>query len=88
MLARRTPPILPLPPRVRFVHACLMPEVASPISTTWSPISAGPSIGANVGWKWKAGEYRLRTGCSTYKSSLREAISVRLHPPTTKFGGM
>src|SRR5262249_29107523 len=43
---------------------------------------------ASVGWKWKAGDCLPQTGCSTCKSSLQEAISVRLHLPTTKFGGM
>ena len=38
--------------------------------------------------KWKAGAYPPPTGCSTCKSSLQEAISVHLHLPTTKFGGM
>jgi hypothetical protein len=41
-----------------------------------------------VGWKWKAGACPPPTGSSTCKSSLQEAISVRLHLPTTKFGGM
>src|SRR4029453_1514637 len=43
---------------------------------------------ASVGWKWKAGDCPPQTGCSTCKSSLQEAISVRLHLPTTKLGGM
>src|SRR4029450_12962948 len=43
---------------------------------------------ASVGWKWKAGDCLPPTGCSTCKSSLQEAISLRLHLPTTKFGGM
>src|SRR5215831_18893150 len=43
---------------------------------------------ASVGWKWKAGDCLPQIGCSTCKSSLQEAISVHLHLPTTKFGGM
>src|SRR5262249_6700809 len=43
---------------------------------------------ASAGWKWKAGDCPPQTGCSTCKSSLQEAISVRRHLPTTKFGGM
>src|SRR5215471_1505968 len=43
---------------------------------------------ASVGWKWRAVASRLRTGCSTCKSLLREAISMRQHLPITKFGGM
>src|SRR5215468_1153853 len=43
---------------------------------------------ASVGWKWKAGDGLPQIGCSTCKSSLQEAISVHLHLPTTKFGGM
>src|SRR5438128_1075463 len=42
----------------------------------------------NVGSKWKAGVCRHQTGCSTCKSSPREAISVVLKRPTTKSGGM
>ena len=41
-----------------------------------------------AGWKSRAGGCQPRTGCSTCKSSLREAISVRLNLPTTKFGGI
>src|SRR5690349_10525608 len=43
---------------------------------------------ASVGWKWRAVASRPRTGRSTCKSSRQEAISVRLHLPTTKFDGM
>ena len=28
----------------------------------------------NVGWKWKAGDYRLKTGCSICKSSPQVAL--------------
>jgi hypothetical protein len=52
------------------------------------PISGEPRMRACVGWKLKVNACRPRTGCSTCKSSLQEAISVRLHLSTTKFGGM
>jgi hypothetical protein len=40
------------------------------------------------GGQWQAVTSRQRTGCSTCKSSLPEAISIHLHLPTTKSGGM
>src|SRR6266849_6151378 len=42
----------------------------------------------NVAWKWKADDCPQQTGCSTCKSSPREAVSARLNPRTTKSGGM
>jgi hypothetical protein len=32
----------------------------------------------NVGWKWKTGVYRRKTGCSTCKSSPQAAFDERL----------
>ena len=53
------------------------------------PLSApGPARGQVWGGSGRRARTRHRTGCSTCKSSLQEAISVRLHLPTTKFGGM
>ena len=46
-------------------------------STTWCPISVGPSMPASVAWKWKADEYRHATGSSICKSSPLEAFDER-----------
>src|SRR5256885_312365 len=42
----------------------------------------------SVGWKWKVGAYRRKTGCSTCKSSPQVASDERLTRSTTKFGGV
>src|SRR5262245_52254759 len=52
------------------------------------PLNVEPIMQGKVAWKWKAGNCPPQTECSTCKSSLQEAISVRLHLPTTQSGGM
>src|SRR5215831_2562136 len=54
----------------------------------WCRISVALSMVVNVAWKWRAGAYPRRTGCSTCKSSPREGISAFLNLPTTKCDGM
>src|SRR5712691_4496019 len=40
----------------------------------------------SVGWKWKVGAYRLKTGCSTCKSSPQAAFDEREHTPPLNSG--
>ena len=46
-------------------------------STTWYPISAGPSMPGSVAWKWRADEYPPQTGSSICRSSRQEAFDER-----------
>ena len=55
-------------------------------STTWSPISVGPSMPVDAAWKWKADAYQHATGSSISKSSPHVAFSAWLKRSTTKFG--
>src|SRR5262247_447144 len=48
-----------------------------PTCTTWSPISAGPSMRGSVAWKWRADEYPPRIGSSICRSSPQEAFAER-----------
>ena len=46
-------------------------------STTWYPISVGPSMPDNAAWKWKEEQCPHATGSSTSKSSRLEAFDER-----------
>ena len=78
-------------PQALAIDGFHIPEGAAAFSPAWRTCTTDTyqRRALNAGkweWKWRAVGHDFGW-CSTYNSSLQEAIRVPLHHPTTKYGG-